>query len=78
MKKQMFPHMCKYCILPINEKIIFSFGQTYPMKMRFVVILTTHLYKGEREFEFMLGNGLKLATFCFIGGILAFCGESGK
>jgi len=48
------------------------------MKMRFVVILTTHLYKGEREFEFMLGNGLKLATFCFIGGILAFCGESGK
>jgi len=47
------------------------------------VILTILFYirEREREFEFMLGNGLKigkLATFCFIGGILAFCGESGK
>jgi len=34
------------------------------------------LNKREREFEFTLGNGLKigkLATFCFIGSILAFC-----
>jgi len=36
------------------------------MKMCFGMILTILFYKGEREFEFMLGNVLKigkLATF---------------
>jgi hypothetical protein len=69
----------------ISENIVISFGQTYPLKVCFGMILTILFYKGERErereFEFMLGNGLKigkLATFCFIGGILTFCGENGN
>jgi len=50
-------------------------------KDKFFLFSSISKREREREFEFMLGNGLKigkLATFCFIGSILAFCGGCGK
>jgi len=57
--------------LRVNEIIVFSFGQTYPLKKGVEGNIDFFLpYKRERErereFEFTLGNGCKMAVVALI------------
>jgi hypothetical protein len=65
---------------------VFSFGQTYPMKMDFGENEQIFFFynkrererERERDLEFTLGNGCKIAVVCSIENILPCQSESYK
>jgi len=69
-------HICG--VLPIKEETVFSFGQTYPLKISFEGNLKSFFYIRERERESEFTRGIGWNFLSIMGIILAFLGEGVK